>query len=111
MHDGDTIRIKIEVTLDLRLKQANGGGCYAPEVVGAEKVKGIPSRDHLSSIALNKKVRFFIPTDKAKKLGDLSSLSRELGDAWVIDEPDYSLSELQIMGGFASSTKDGPLGS
>ena len=105
VHDGDTLTIKAEIAFNLRLKKLDGTGCYAPETHGKEKSLGLISRDHLIELSLGKKVRVFIPTEGLRTLGDISSLGRILGNAWVLDGPKESLADLQIQSGNAFSKK------
>lgn len=105
VHDGDTLTVHVEVDFNLRLKKLDGTGCYAPETYGVEKPYGAASREHLVSLALGKKVRVFIPTEGLRTLGDISSLGRILGNAWVIDGPKESLADLQLQSGNALPKK------
>jgi len=105
VHDGDTITVRTEFTFNLRLKMSDGTPCYAPELKGDQHLLGLASKEHLLALALGKPVRVFIPTEGIRTLGDICSLGRILGDAWIKGGPQESLAELQLSSGHASKKK------
>ena len=79
VYDGDTIRVDIDLGLrtwiheeKIRLARIN-----APELRGAEKAKGIESRDFLRNLILDKDIVLQTQKDRQGKYG------RYLGEIWL----------------------------
>jgi micrococcal nuclease len=79
VYDGDTCTVDIDLGLGvwvrgekLRLNRIN-----APEVTGAEKPKGVKSRDHLKSLIEGKDVLLQTIKDRREKYG------RYLAEIWL----------------------------
>lgn len=99
VYDGDTCTVDIDLGLHawikgekIRLIRIN-----APEVRGAERAKGLKSRDYLRSLILDKEV--FIETIKDKK----GKYGRYLGEIWLKDSEDnlININDLMVKNGFA----------
>jgi micrococcal nuclease len=95
VHDGDTITCDIDLGFDtvLRRQKIRFFGVAAPEVVGAEKPKGILSRDFLRDQIMGAQVDLFTVQDKKEKYG------RWLG---IIVKDNIVINKLLIDKGFAT---------
>ena len=100
VHDGDTVTCEITRRVRVRLLD-----CWAPEVNGAEKPRGIKSRDALRAIALQKSGTLYVPTEGNDEIGDVMTFDRVLGHVWLDDDPSESLSQKQVGRGLATKTK------
>jgi micrococcal nuclease len=79
VYDGDTCTVDIDLGLStwvrgekIRLNRIN-----APELSGKDKPKGVPARDHLRGLVLNKDVLLQTIKDRKEKYG------RYLGELWL----------------------------
>lgn len=97
VHDGDTLKVEIKFTADIRLLD-----CWAPELSGAGRLAGFKSRDNLKSLAEGKSGIVSIPLT-SDNIGKATSMSRVLGRVQINGD---DLSYLQVKGGFATKTKD-----
>lgn len=100
--DGDTVEIKIERTIRVRLLD-----CWAPETrtsSAIEKQRGIDSRDHLEREAIGREVELQIPLDADGKFGDAMSFGRVLGRVRRVDDG-QDLSVLQVAAGKATKAR------
>ena len=100
--DGDTIEVAVTIRLRVRLLD-----CWAPEIRTAdpdEKRRGTASREHLRKIAADRDGILHVPAAGARRLGDLSTLSRTLGHVWV-DGDARSLSARQVAARHATKRK------
>ena len=98
--DGDTIDVKIERTLRVRLQD-----CWCPEIRTrdiVEKQKGMAARSHATTLAYDKKVVLFIPADPEGDIKDVFTFGRVVGRIFI-DEQD--MSEMMIESGHATKTK------
>ena len=100
VYDGDTFTATVQVRVRVRLLD-----CWAPEVRGEDKARGIVSRDALRKMIANGdgKVTIFVPT--TERLSDSFSFGRVLGHAWSSDYSKKPLSLRMVEGGFAKETK------
>lgn len=107
--DGDTLDIELRVPMRIRLLD-----CWAPEsrtTDPVEKVKGLAAKKSLVELTEHRvHGQVFIPTAAASSVKDVLTLDRLLGRVWM-DEQNIDLSTAQVVSGFASTTKDGRLGS
>lgn len=99
VYDGDTCTIDIDLGLytwikgeKIRLNRIN-----APELKGADKTKGLLSRDFLRSLILDKEVVIETIKDKKEKFG------RYLAEVWLVDEKGRSINinDEMVKNGFA----------
>jgi endonuclease YncB( thermonuclease family) len=105
--DGDTIEVEVRRVIRVRMLD-----CWAPEsrrdrrvsqaAQTAEKQSGIASRENLRQLCEGKDVVVQIPSgeDVAKAI----TMGRWLAHVWVEGDGE-SLSEKQVAGGFAETTK------
>jgi endonuclease YncB( thermonuclease family) len=105
--DGDTVEVEVRRVIRVRMLD-----CWAPEsrrdrrVAEAaqtdEKAAGIASRENLRQLCEGKAVIVQIPAgeDVAKSI----TMGRWLGTVWLEGDGE-SLSEKQVRGGFAETTK------
>lgn len=108
--DGDTIEVEIKRTLRVRLLD-----CWAPEsrvdqrVQEAEqqrqKARGLASKAHLARLAHGRDVIVRIPIAENGDLTASITLGRVLGQVWLADRPDESLSSVQVRTGHATARK------
>jgi endonuclease YncB( thermonuclease family) len=96
VHDGDSLTADCTFRLKVRLK-----GVWAPEL---NQAGGVESRDALTAAALGRKGTLFIPADEIKHIGQVTSLSRAIGEVWV-DGNDESVNAQQVRLGFAAAEK------
>ncbi len=98
VYDGDTIRVDIDLGLrtwiheeKIRLARIN-----APELRGAEKAKGIESRDFLQNLILDKDIVLQTQKDRQGKYG------RYLGEIWLEMNGDWvNINDLMLKNGMA----------
>ena len=105
--DGDTLTCETRTAWRVRLRD-----CWAPEIRGgeeAEKRHGLAAKEFLKSLALGRSGKLYIPSEFASQLGDITSLSRLVGDVWI-DGREESLAEAMVKSGFASRRKHGKPG-
>lgn len=96
--DGDTVKVKIERTITIRLID-----CWAPEITNEEKEIGIASKKHLESIIQpGDEVTIFIPASKRGVIADELTLTRFLGRIW---KGNIELSNFQVTEGYAQKDK------
>lgn len=96
VYDGDTITVEIKQRVKVRLLD-----CWAPEVRGKERSKGLVSRDALRNMIDNRDVVLHVPTAKAKHVGDVFSFGRVLGHVWASGDK-KSVSQRMVEGGHAT---------
>lgn len=107
VQDGDTLTLEVRIVANVRLCGDGKRECWAPEL---KEPLGIESRNHLAKLALGNAGRVHVPIgENASNLSALFTLGRVLGDVWI-EEDDKSLSELQVLAGYASTRKGGQLG-
>lgn len=104
--DGDTLRCRSSFDYDVRLLD-----CWAPETRTTdpdEKQRGIAARDHLQQLVADRPVRIHIPA--GRRLSDVVTFGRLLGDAWPLDAthtPErVSLSRQMVRDGHATESKE-----
>lgn len=99
--DGDTIDVEVRRTIRIRLLD-----CWAPEVRGPEKPKGLKAEAHLSTLlnACGRKVIIHIPASVDGEIQDAITMGRLLGHVWPEDGGD-SLSIQMVRDGFACKVK------
>lgn len=97
VYDGDTVTVEIKYTVKVRLLD-----CWAPEVRGEQKEKGLKSRDRLRELILNKKGILSVPAKNANSMDDLFTFGRVLGYLWVDGK---NVSNLMVKEGYAKPTK------
>ncbi len=98
VYDGDTCRVDIDLGLgtwvhneSIRLFRIN-----APEVRGAQRQKGLKSRDYLRDLIDGKEIMLQTVRDKKGKYG------RYLGEIWLQIEGEYKcVNDLLVENGFA----------
>lgn len=93
--DGDTIDVAVTRIIRVRLLD-----CWAPEIHGPEKVKGLISSKEMAKVALNQEVTLSIPT--SDDLQDSLTFGRVLGRVWIGDQ---DLSEYMVSKKLAGKTK------
>ncbi|HCY75694.1 MAG TPA: nuclease [Ignavibacteriales bacterium] len=81
VYDGDTCTVDIDLGLHVWIKgeKIRLNRINAPELKGAERSKGLQSRDFLRSLILGKEVIIETIKDKKEKYG------RYLGEIWLED--------------------------
>lgn len=97
VHDGDTLKVEVRFTADIRLLD-----CWAPEISGPQKEAGIRAKVNLQKLAEGQQGTVYVPLT-SENIGKATSLSRVLGEVRVNGD---SLSYLQVKGGFAGKTKE-----
>lgn len=100
VYDGDTITVEVMVPVRVRLLD-----CWAPEIRTknqTEKKLGLESKSNLKELAEGKEGIIHLPWEDARRLDDTLTFGRVLADVWVDGD---SLSEMQVLGGFATDTK------
>lgn len=101
--DGDTVDVEIRKTVRVRLMD-----CWAPETRTKdleEKAKGLQSKEHLSQVCpVGTEVVVHIPASEDGEIADVFTMGRVLGFVFVGTE---DLSEVQVMAGNATRTKQG----
>jgi endonuclease YncB( thermonuclease family) len=105
--DGDTIEVEVRRVIRVRMLD-----CWAPEsridrrvpeaAQTDEKAAGIASRENLRQLCEGKDVIVQIPS--GEDVGKAITMGRWLGNVWVEGDGE-SLSEKQVAGGFAETTK------
>lgn len=99
VYDGDTCTVNIDLGLHTWIhgEKIRLSGIDAPEIRGEEREKGIPSRDYLRSLILNRDIILRTIKDKKGKYG------RYLGEIWVKDENDeyFNVNEKLVAEGYA----------
>ncbi len=99
VYDGDTITVDIDLGLKtfvkgekIRLSRIN-----APELRGAERARGLESRDFLRKLILDKDILLETIKDKRGKYG------RYLGEIWVLQKGNrmLNINDLLVKKGFA----------
>lgn len=100
--DGDTVDVMLMLPARVRLID-----CWAPEITGAEKLKGQAAKEQLEKMApVGSRVRVHVPTGEADALGDVLTFNRVLGHMWR-EGDEASLSELMVAAGMATVSKKG----
>lgn len=105
--DGDTLEVTLTIPAVIRLE-----GCWAAEsrtLDLAEKKRGLAAKQHLSELTEDGLGTVHIPTQAARSVQDVMTLGRVLGRVWM-DNQTTDLSTLQVINGFASTTKGGKCG-
>ncbi len=99
VYDGDTCHVNIDLGFNTKLmnEKIRLSGINAPELRGAEREKGLESRDFLRKKILNKKI--FLETEKDRK----GKYGRYLGTIWLQNEKgEYeNINSLLVEKGFA----------
>lgn len=96
VHDGDTLKVECKFVMDIRLID-----CWAPEITGDEKPKGLKSLANLKKLAYDKTGVVFIPLHE--NIGKATSMSRVLGRVYINGD---DLSYMQVSKKFATKTKE-----
>jgi micrococcal nuclease len=103
VYDGDTCTVDIDLGLHTWIKgeKVRLNRINAPELRGAERAKGLKSRDFLRSLILNKQLVIETIRDKKGKYG------RYLGEIWLVDEKGKSINinDKMVTNGFAKYQK------
>lgn len=99
VHDGDTLKVECKIVMDVRLLD-----CWAPELHGEDRLKGMKSRDNLKLIADGKSGIVYVPLT-SDNIGKATSMSRILGRVYIGGD---DLSYEQTRKGFATKTKEVP---
>lgn len=102
--DGDTIEVRVESTMVVRLLD-----CWAPETHRTddptEKQRGLLSKAHLQSICRpGDQAIVNVPFGSKSHFGDDMTMGRVLGNVWIVGNT-KSLSELQVAAGHAKINK------
>ena len=100
VYDGDTLTVEIKQRVKVRLLE-----CWAPEVRGKERPKGLVSRGALRNMVDGRKVLLYVPTTKAKHVGDMFSFGRVLGHVWTPDDKN-PISQRMVEGGHATRKRN-----
>jgi len=98
VYDGDTCRVDIDLGLKiwLRNERIRLSRINAPELRGAEKEKGLQSRDYLRELVLDKEIFLQTAKDRQGKYG------RYLGELWIqIDGTWKNVNDMLVQNGFA----------
>lgn len=98
VYDGDTVTVDIDLGLNvwIRNEKVRLYGINAPELRGKERPQGLPSRDHLRELILDKDVIIETIKDKKGKYG------RYLG---IIMLGKVNINEKMVEDGFAKHAK------
>lgn len=99
--DGDTIEVQIVKTIHVRLLD-----CWAPEVTGATRQRGLESKAFLQALLGDGKIMLEVPTE-SNGLGDMGSLftfGRVLGRVW---SGGIDVAAAMVAAGKAQKTKAG----
>lgn len=100
--DGDTIEVEVRKVVRVRLLD-----CWAPELrsgTPAEKNRGELARKFCERTAKGTQGVLFIPTDGARRIGDVWTFDRVLAYYWP-DDSEKSLSEIMVESGYATKEK------
>lgn len=97
VHDGDSLTAVVTMQMQIRLLD-----CWAPEVTGAEKPKGLVSAEKLRSMADGKTGTLTIPLHDS--LQKSLTFGRVLGRIHI-DGQDKDLSTQMVEGGWATKSK------
>lgn len=103
VYDGDTVTVTWTQTARVRLLD-----CWAPEVRttdAGEKLAGEAARDFLHDLAAGKSGVLHIPTAGARRIDDVLTMGRVLGNIWLDGDP-LSLSEHMRDAGLATKEKE-----
>ena len=101
--DGDTVCIDVCYPLTIRLKE-----CWAPEVRGDDKAAGERSKREMERLLPpGSRCKVFIPTQNARKLGDVFTFGRVVGWLYrkVVGEQTENVSRIMVDNGFATREK------
>ena len=108
--DGDTIEVEFRRKLRVRLLD-----CWAPESrrdprldesqQATEKARGQAAKEALNSLANGREVIVSVPMAADGDLSTPWTMGRVLGHVWLADQPEKSLSQIQVEAGHASKTK------
>ena len=111
VHDGDTVVFRTTYDIPVRLLD-----CWAPEVTGDEKPRGLLSRDHLAKYVgieggvhaalQDQPDRLVVPLESRglpSRTDKYTSMGRVLGRVY---KGDQNISELQVDAGFATAVKE-----
>jgi len=85
VYDGDTITVEIDLGFNIRFtEKVRLFGINAPEMKGADKPKGIKSRDALRKMILKKEVIIKTEKDEKEKYGRyLGTIFIEKNSKWI----------------------------
>lgn len=83
--DGDTIKVELTRTFNVRLVHANSKSQQfnCPEKNTAE---GQEAKVFVESVVKDKDITLFVPTGEDQKLMDINSFNRILGEIWINDK-------------------------
>ncbi len=99
VYDGDTCTVDIDLGLHtwVRGEKIRLYGINAPELRGAEREKGLLSRDYLRKLIMDKEIILKTYKDKKGKYG------RYLGDIWLKGSDDklYNVNNKLVAEGYA----------
>lgn len=95
VYDGDTPTVTISFVMRIRLKD-----CWAPELSGLERVRGLASKEKLKELVLSKDGILAIPL--YDDLGKSTSLSRIVG---VLHVDGKNINEEMVRLGYATKEK------
>lgn len=98
VHDGDTLTVEIRIKSSIRMLD-----CWAPEVTGDEKPRGLVSAAKLRQLAEGKSGIVWIPMHSATNQS--LTFGRVLGHVWI-DGHDRPLSQQMVEAGLATFAKD-----
>ncbi len=108
--DGDTLEVEIRRTVRVRMLD-----CWAPESKqdprlpearrAAEKTKGQAARQNLNSLANGREVIVSVPLSDDGDIARSMTMGRVLGNVWLVDHPEKSLSVQQVEAGHATKEK------
>lgn len=97
--DGDTVQVIVSQIYRVRLKD-----CWAPEVRGDEKSKGLESKEHLRQFVQQHGLHGVLSVPWSEDVGKSWSMGRVIGDVWI-DGQERSLSEIQCAAGHAKEKR------
>lgn len=97
VYDGDTLTVTVKLTTSVRLLD-----CWAPEVTGDEKPRGLVSAAKLREMAEGKTGIVWVPVGDT--LQQSLTFGRVLGHVWI-DGHDRPLSQQMVEAGLATKAK------
>ena len=95
VYDGDTPTVTVSFIMRIRLKD-----CWAPELSGSERAKGLSSREKLKELTLSKEAILTVPL--YDDLGKSTSLSRIVG---ILHVDGKNINEEMVRLGYATKEK------
>lgn len=98
--DGDTLDVFLMIPVRVRMLD-----CWAPEIHGVEKPKGVKAKKMLERLAPSgSQVVVHVPTSEVDALSGVLTFGRVLGSVYRKDESE-SLSEMMVASGLATKEK------